>query len=1368
MCSLQLNVTISEIQSLATNGKVYSEGKAYASDSYVSRLAFDPADRCLTAKVLSMDHVTQYNIQIWLNLRERPRKVSCTCAASTKYIGCCKHQVAVLIYALNMRLDRLPLMADLPRNSTQPSANSASIGVVSDTAASKRSGSGTSGDNNSGFVGADKTPLAALTSPTQSTTEGRQQLPRHRQTLEMMRRLQTVLAIDRGAVYQHNPFATEDDPDAAEGDRLKRGLLRQLDLKMTLQLPQYSSEMATLEAKIGFQGESRYYKVKSFDELIDAIDSGKSLVFGKELTLHPDRQYFNRASQAVLDWLLFQHHNQLEKTTFQYQPVSSLFRKNQVILNAARLYQFIELYADEANELDLTIDPYNNQSISPVIRHGWPEVSFALRAWPKAERYDGDARVTTGGHLPRIPKALNFDNPTASEDLDILELLMVCAGDDRNLSVQEEDETEPLPLETEENKADEHTTDQKVADNVAESDEDEEYEDVVIISEPKRNQAVAKEVVVLRRDNLSPVRAYAANSYKRSGREVPLRLLTRDASLILFDQQLWLTPPKERAIAALYRSLAQSEDSRLLLGAEEAGVFMSQMLPLLEGQGHIILAQEVLNALLREPLEASLWLDKEGNGISAKLEFRYGGYVVDPHPASKSRPIYRPADSDQETAEAAEPTHQWRWQLRDENAELKILDYLQLAGFQDHQPAKVKAARKVGFLASLSSSLEAPVEEKSVKPKQEEPKLFYLFGDMKLYTFLAAVLPQLQDLTRIYYSDRFQNLRIRRLESISMSASLRSNTDLLAIEIDGLDYSPEDLARILSAYREKRRYVRLRDGEFLTLDADFSDPTLDILAEADSWGGTWDEKTLFLPKYRAVPLQQLLAEENGANVDIDDNLTLLAENLKEPSRLQFTVPDTLQATLRPYQIAGFQWLCLMDYYGFGGILADDMGLGKTLQALTYILHKKEERAAAGRTAQPTLVVAPTSLIYNWQDEARKFAPSLKVLVIEGAKDSRIDAISSLEDIDIAILSYTVMRQDIPELQATNFSACFLDEAQYIKNPRTLTAKAVKKIQADRNFALTGTPIENSLSELWSIFDYLMPGYLFSLNQFHESFEVPIAKAEGAHSNASDELRKLVRPFLLRRMKKNVLQELPDKIESIMRCDMTAEQQKVYHAYIAQARDTFEEMVDQRGYERSQIQILALLTRLRQIACHPQLFLQNYEGGSGKLDALEEHLENLLSSSHRVLLFSQFTSMLDIIRKQQEAAGRKIFYIDGQVPARERLDQVDRFNSGEGELFLISLKAGGTGLNLTGADTVIHYDPWWNPAVEQQATDRAHRIGQREVVQIFRMVSRGTIEEKIIELQEQKSLLVDQVISPGDNFLKQMNLGEIRNLLSYEV
>ncbi len=1321
---MQLSVTISEIQSLATNGKVFSEAKAYANDESIGELYFNKEERRLGAKVRSMDHVTVYNVQIWLNLRERPRKVSCTCEAAGKFLGCCKHQVAVMLYALNTRLDRLPNSPEGIQSEDRGQTASSTLQGKPDTTGKQASSTAKKGQAKTST--SPTVPPEAMTTPKQTSSDARGQIKNHRQTLEMMRRLQTVLAIDRGSMYRHNPFAEEDDPDAATGDRPRRGVLRQLDLEMTLQLPQYSSEMAILEGRIGIQGESRYYKIKSFEELIDAIDNGKSLVFGKELTLHPDRQYFNQASQAVIDWLIFLYHNQTEKTAFQYQAVSTLFRKNQVMLNAARLYQFIELYANEAEGLDLTIEPHQGKQISAVIRRGWPKVAFALRAWPLDERLVGsgsesDTRLTMANRLRPREHQIDLSKSVSSEALNILELLMVQLpdADDEEVELEEEAQKEDIK--------DVHSKPYPI------------------------------------------VRAFMANSYKRSHTEVPLRLLTKDASLIFFDGEIWMTPTKDRAIASLYRSLASVEDSRLLLGTEEAGVFMSQMLPVLEAGDHIRLGNEIESALLREPLHTTVWLDKEGNGVSARIEFRYGDYVVDPHPAAGSGPMYqKPIVKDAELSDNTDTkdldSTQHRWQLRDENRELQILDYLQLAGFTAFLPAKSRSPRRSGLLAELASSI--PAEVKAVT--EEDKKSFYLFGDKKLYTFLSLVLPELQNLAEIFYSDRFQQIKIRPMESLSMRAGLQTSSDLLAIEIDGLDYSPEDLSRILSAYREKRQYVRLKDGEFLSLDYEVDNPSMDILAEAESWGGTWDGKTYTLPKYRAVPLQQLLAQEQGLEIDIDSDLTELTKNLEDPSRLHFELPAALKDTLRPYQAAGFYWLCLMDYYGFGGILADDMGLGKTLQALTYMTYKKQKRIEAGLDPIPCLIVAPTSLIYNWQDEAKKFTPDLKVMVVEGTKDARMQTLEGMADVDLVIMSYTVMRQDIDVLKEGHFAASFLDEAQYIKNPRTLTAKAVKQLTSDRRFALTGTPIENSLSELWSIFDFLMPGYLFSHNRFYELFEQPISKAEGAEVEASEQLRHLVKPFILRRMKKNVLTELPDKIESIMRCDMTEEQQKIYYAYVSQARDSFESLVETQGFERSQIQILALLTRLRQISCHPSLFLENYEGGSGKLDALEEHIDNLLSSSHRILLFSQFTSMLSIIRERQEKLGREVFYIDGQIPARDRLEQVDRFNNGEGEIFLISLRAGGTGLNLTGADTVIHYDPWWNPAVEQQATDRAHRIGQREVVQIFRMVSRGTIEEKILQLQEQKSLLVEQVIMPGENFLKQMSMGEIRDLLSYEV
>jgi SNF2 family DNA or RNA helicase len=442
-------------------------------------------------------------------------------------------------------------------------------------------------------------------------------------------------------------------------------------------------------------------------------------------------------------------------------------------------------------------------------------------------------------------------------------------------------------------------------------------------------------------------------------------------------------------------------------------------------------------------------------------------------------------------------------------------------------------------------------------------------------------------------------------------------------------------------------------------------------------------------------------------------------------------------------------------YGFGGILADDMGLGKTLQVLTLILLDKTEKAA------PSLVIAPTSLLYNWQEEAAKFAPDLRVIVISGQQAERQERLLDIGQADLVVTSYGLIKRDIELYAQYRFKYCFLDEAQNVKNPNTMNAKSVKQIKAGSYFALTGTPIENTLTELWSIFDFIMPGYLRTNKQFTSQFETPIVK--NGDQSALRELNRHIKPFILRRMKKTVLKELPEKIESKMTCEMTDEQAKLYGAWLLQAQAEFEQELAVNGFARSQIKILSLLTRLRQICCHPSLFLENYQGGSGKLEMLQEILKDAIDGGHRILLFSQFTSMLGMIQQQLDAMQIPYHYLDGSTKAEERIRLVHSFNSGEKAVFLISLKAGGTGLNLTGADMVIHFDPWWNPAVEDQATDRAYRIGQKNSVQVYKLITRNTIEDKIYTLQQKKKEMIDALIKPGENFLTKMSEDEIREL-----
>ena len=620
---------------------------------------------------------------------------------------------------------------------------------------------------------------------------------------------------------------------------------------------------------------------------------------------------------------------------------------------------------------------------------------------------------------------------------------------------------------------------------------------------------------------------------------------------------------------------------------------------------------------------------------------------------------------------------------------------------------------------------------------------FYLDED-RLPDFLSSGLARLQQEAEVFCTQAVKNLRLRRPGRIS--AGLRLNlADLLEFDfaIEGIDRS--ELPGLFAAIREKKHFFRLRDGSLLSLE----DPGLQALArlgeEMDLSGRDLAKTTIELPKYRAFYLESRLREMEELRLERDTALARLVEAVREPGKAEQSVPAIFEGVLRPYQKTGFRWLATLAAHGLGGILADEMGLGKTVQVLAFLSAEK----ATGRS--PALVVAPTSLLYNWEAEAKRFAPELRTVVVAGPPAERKKRLTELDGVDLVITSYPLLRRDQEIYAGLEFSYCFLDEAQHIKNPHTINAHSVKAIRAGAKFALTGTPIENSLAELWSIFDFILPGYLHSRQRFAQRFEAPIIR-DGDEEAVCD-LARRIRPFVLRRTKKDVLPELPAKIETTLQAELTTERTR---------RELAEELAS-LGLAKSRLKVFAALTRLRQICCHPALFIEDYRGESGKMLLLQEILEDALDAGHRVLLFSQFTSMLDLIRAQLRERGIDHFYLDGATKAAERIPLVNGFNAGEGKVFLISLKAGGTGLNLTGADTVIHYDPWWNPAVEDQATDRAHRLGQENVVQVIKLITRGTIEEKIQELQRTKKTLIDAVVRPGETFLEKLSEEEIRAL-----
>lgn len=472
------------------------------------------------------------------------------------------------------------------------------------------------------------------------------------------------------------------------------------------------------------------------------------------------------------------------------------------------------------------------------------------------------------------------------------------------------------------------------------------------------------------------------------------------------------------------------------------------------------------------------------------------------------------------------------------------------------------------------------------------------------------------------------------------------------------------------------------------------------------------------------------------------------------------LPRGLKGELREYQSKGFNWLWFLYSYGLNGILADDMGLGKTVQALTLLQKAKEKDGK-----QPSLVICPTSVVFNWEAEIEKFTPGLTYLTIAGA--DRKHLFNNIDKHDVIITSYALLRRDINEYKKRKFRIAILDESQNIKNQESLTAQCAKQLNVSHRLAMSGTPIENRLSELWSVFDFLMPGFMYDLSEFNYRYAVPIQ--EKGDKTVESRLKKLVYPFILRRMKRDIAKDLPPKIESVAFCEMTADQRDLYLDVLDSTRQEIFGKISEGGFEKSKMSVFAALLRLRQICNHPRLFDKEGQynvNESGKFEHLKEMLEEIISEGHRVLLFSQFVQMLDIVKEWFEKDGIKHCYLTGAT--KDRREVVERFNTDESiPVFLVSLKAGGTGLNLTGADYVIHYDPWWNPAVEDQATDRAHRIGQTKNVFVYRFITKGSVEEKIMKLKERKRSLVDSVISVERNIGKSLTYEDIKDILSVD-
>ncbi|MBN9160267.1 MAG: hypothetical protein BGO98_40555 [Myxococcales bacterium 68-20] len=680
-------------------------------------------------------------------------------------------------------------------------------------------------------------------------------------------------------------------------------------------------------------------------------------------------------------------------------------------------------------------------------------------------------------------------------------------------------------------------------------------------------------------------------------------------------------------------------------------------------------------------------------------------------------------------------------------------------------PRRVRADKRATVIrCDIAAQQEATSKLRALGLKADEDgQVFLARGDdaLQFWTEAVGALPEDWDL---FIPDDLVDVQVRST-SLQANARVSSGVDWLSLrltfESDGIAVTQDELARCLA---EGRRYVRLSDGSFAKLDPEKVKAVLlrqaEILATSGAQGGK-------LPLSQAGRIQELLDQVGKAHVS--DGAKDLFKKLHDVDEIKVVKkPRNLKAQLRPYQEQGFQWLHFLHDIASGGILADDMGLGKTVQTIALMLSVKsaieKDAKADGKKKFKALIVAPTSVVTNWERELDKFAPSLNHMVWHGSE--RKERTDELEDADVVITSYALLRRDEELLAKLDLTYAILDEAQNIKNPLSATARAAKRLKALRRLALTGTPIENRLSEIWSIFDFVSPGLLGPLDKFEERYGRPI---DNGDAKAASRLRATIHPFILRRTKAEVAKDLPEKIESDQFCELTGEQSSLYGAVLKEVRAQVMGEVERQGMAKSHIQILAGLTRLRQAACDPRLLGLPREFGdvdSGKLVALRELIQTSVEGGHRVLVFSQFVSMLTLIRNAMEEDGVAYEYLDGST--KDRHARVENFQREDGPpVFLISLKAGGSGLNLTAADTVIHFDPWWNPAVEDQATDRAHRIGQTKVVTTYRLIAKGTIEEKILELGGKKRELVGAVLSEDVGGAKKLTKGDLEELFRFD-
>lgn len=640
----------------------------------------------------------------------------------------------------------------------------------------------------------------------------------------------------------------------------------------------------------------------------------------------------------------------------------------------------------------------------------------------------------------------------------------------------------------------------------------------------------------------------------------------------------------------------------------------------------------------------------------------------------------------------------------------------------------------------------------------EDKKNFVILDMDSTYNFLDDGLSYFTENYTVFTTEKIKKLKIFKDVKVRSNFSIGKD-NILAYDfaIDNVDN--KEVASLLTAIKSKKKYYRLKSGDVISLFnnqelEDFEALTSDL--EIDS--KDLKKKSITIPKYRAFFIESL---KNNRYQEISTNSKFdeFIKNFSAYKNADVKFTEEENKLLRDYQKEGVKWLYTIYKCDLGGILADEMGLGKTLQAIIFL-----RKLIAEKPDAKILIVSPTSLVYNWEKEFQKFAPELKYIAVAESKKKRQEIMQNFDNYNIFITTYGLVRNDNDEYEYKDFEVCIIDEAQAIKNYQAGMTKEIKKIKARTKIALTGTPLENSVLELWSIFDFIMPGYLNSIVRFREAYGIKDVDKDSL--KRLDSLNYQIRPFILRRKKKEVSKELPDKIEQIEYLDMSETEKAMYQSLVEDTKEEIDNVIASEGFSKARFKIVTLLTRLRQLCISPALLDKDYTEDSIKIKRLLEIVKELIKDNHKILIFSSFKGAVELVKKKFDEESISNYVIDGSVSGKDRVMLVDAFNKDKTSCFLITLKSGGTGLNLTSADIVIHLDVWWNPQVENQATDRAHRIGQTKKVTVLKLINKGTVEEKIIELQEKKRILSDNLIE-GKNTatLDTLTEEELTNLLS---